>query len=404
MEQGMDGEGAPLRRVLIIDDSRMVRASIVKHIRGRFDFREEADGEAGWQALLVDPSIHLVISDIGMPNLDGYGLLQRIRGSKLARIQELPVLIISGEEEGEAREKARQMGANDFITKGIGSSELLARLESLSQLLEARRELEVSRAAHQAQVPVDPVSGLATKGYLDTRAEQDLSLARRYQTDTSAMVIELDRYDELLTRYGAHVVQLINRKLSSILTTRVRKEDTVAEVAPGRFAVLSLNTDIDECCAFALRLQQAIEKVVLTYREERIRISITAGLASSGEVGAGSADRLTALAVERVKAGQAAGGNRVVGAAGEVGPETAQRLLRPIVSVDQVLTLLRGGNADPVRSRLRDVVHTLMPLLELIETESRCGLPLASLSRYVREEADGGRQASENAATGGQAG
>ena len=103
MEQGMGGEGAPLRRVLIIDDSRMVRASIVKHIRGRFDFREEADGEAGWQALLVDPSIHLVISDIGMPNLDGYGLLQRIRGSKLTRIQELPVLIISGEEEGEAR-------------------------------------------------------------------------------------------------------------------------------------------------------------------------------------------------------------------------------------------------------------------------------------------------------------
>ena len=42
----MGGEGEQLRRVLIVDDSRMVRASIVKHIRGRYDFREEADGEA----------------------------------------------------------------------------------------------------------------------------------------------------------------------------------------------------------------------------------------------------------------------------------------------------------------------------------------------------------------------
>ena len=55
----------------------MVRASIAKQIRGSFDVREEADGEAGWQALLVDPTIEVVISDIGMPKLDGFGPLER---------------------------------------------------------------------------------------------------------------------------------------------------------------------------------------------------------------------------------------------------------------------------------------------------------------------------------------
>jgi diguanylate cyclase (GGDEF)-like protein len=396
MEPGMSGEVSPVRRVLIVDDSRMVRASIIKHIRDRYEFREEADGEAGWQALLVDPSIQLVISDIGMPHLDGYGLLQRIRSSRLTRIQELPVVIISGEEDAEAREKARLLGANDFITKGIGTAELVARLESLSQLGETRRQLEASRAALDKQVPVDPVSGLATRAYLDTRGEQELSLARRHQGDISAMVVEIDRYDELLARYGAHVVQLINRKLSNILSTRVRKEDTVAELAPGRFAVLSPSTDMDGCCAFALRLQRAIEKVVLTYREERIRISITAGLAGLSEQGAASVDKMIGLAVQRATAGKAAGGNRVMARDGEVSPETIQRLLRNTVSVDQALMHLRSGTVEEVRSRLRDVVHTLMPLFELIETESRCGLPLASLLRYVREESDGDH-ASENA-------
>ena len=77
-----DSTDQALPRVLIIDDSRMVRASIIRHVRDRFDVREEADGEAGWRTLLVDPTIQAVITDIGMPNLDGYGLLERIRSSR----------------------------------------------------------------------------------------------------------------------------------------------------------------------------------------------------------------------------------------------------------------------------------------------------------------------------------
>ena len=85
-----------LPRVLIVDDSRMVRASIVKLIKGKFDVREEGDGEAGWQTLMLDPSIQVLISDLSMPKLDGYGLLQRVRASETARIREMPVIMISG--------------------------------------------------------------------------------------------------------------------------------------------------------------------------------------------------------------------------------------------------------------------------------------------------------------------
>ena len=56
-----DDSDQTLPRVLIIDDSRMVRASIIRQVRDRFDVREEADGEAGWQTLLVDPTIQAVI-------------------------------------------------------------------------------------------------------------------------------------------------------------------------------------------------------------------------------------------------------------------------------------------------------------------------------------------------------
>ncbi|MBL8447826.1 MAG: response regulator [Zoogloeaceae bacterium] len=398
MEPPVSQEINPIRRVLIVDDSRMVRASLIRHIRDRFEVREEADGEAAWQTLLVDPSIQLVISDIGMPHLDGFGLLERIRTSRLPRIQELPVIIISGEEEGEAREKARSLGANDFITKGVGTAELLARLDSLAQLNEARRQLEASRAALQQQAPVDPVSGLQTKAYLDARGEQDLSLARRHHTAVSAMVVAIDDYDTLLARYGAHVMQLILRKLMGILTAWVRKEDTVAEQATGQMAVLSPATDLEGCHAFGVRLQQAIEKVVLTYREERIRITVTVGIAASSEDGADSAmERLLALATERARQGQGLGGNRVHG------PEAALVASPPAppvpVSIDQLIAALRNGEAAGSQIPWRDVVRHLMPLLERIESESRCGIPLARLAQFAQANTDVGH-ASENATPG----
>lgn len=46
-----------LPRILIVDESRMVRAMISKHVRDLYDYREESDGEAAWQVLVLDHSI-----------------------------------------------------------------------------------------------------------------------------------------------------------------------------------------------------------------------------------------------------------------------------------------------------------------------------------------------------------
>ena len=58
-----------LPRVLIVDDSRMVRTSLARHLKGIYEVREEGDGEAAWQTLVLDHTIAAVISDLQMPVL-----------------------------------------------------------------------------------------------------------------------------------------------------------------------------------------------------------------------------------------------------------------------------------------------------------------------------------------------
>lgn len=384
-----DDESLPMTKVLVVDDSRMVRATITKHIRGRFDVRDEADGEAGWEALLVDPAIQVVLTDIGMPRLDGFGLLERIRGSRVQRVQDLPVIIISGDEDDEARDKALRLGANDFVAKGASSVELLARLDSLVRHARTRRELDESRAALATQSPLDPVSGLATASYLSHHAEQEMALARRHRADISVMVIDIDHYEQLGEWHGSHVAELITRKLSKILSTKVRKEDTVSQLAPSRFAVLSPSTDLIGCCAFALRLQRAMEKLVMTYRDERIRISVTIGVSSSAVDGMQTVEHLIETAAKRVQRGVVAGGNRVVGDQGEVDQAMVDRHLKQAISIDHALLQLRVGAADEVAERLPDVIATLLPLLELMESRLQCGLPLELLKQYDKGRVSG---------------
>ena len=126
-----------LPRILIVDESRIVRAMLIKHIREHYDFREEANGEAAWQVLVLDQSIQLVICSLSLPVLDGDGLLVRVRSSRLARLSQMPMLMISGDND-EVLERAKAHGASDFISRGAVGPELLARIDSLLKLSQAK--------------------------------------------------------------------------------------------------------------------------------------------------------------------------------------------------------------------------------------------------------------------------
>jgi len=367
-----------LPKILIIDDSRMVRASLIKQIRHRFQIREETDGEAGWEALLVDPSIRIVLTDLGMPRLDGFGLLERVRGSKVQRIQELPVVIISGDEDNEARQRALDLGANDFVSKGAGCAEMTARLESLLDLTDTRRNLVLS-----GQNPIiDPVSGLATPAYLNHNGEQLLAQARRRQTAISVMVVEIDHYEQLIEWHGNRVAELISSKLAKIIASKVRREDTISQLSVARFAVLSPSTSMAGCCAFALRLQRAMEKLVMTYREERIRITISVGISGSETDSMQSVENLIKAATERAQHGIAAGGNRIVNSDGEVDESVAESFGNRVISIDHALLQLRIGAEEDVLEHLPEVIATMMPLFSLLEERLHFGIPLGELENF----------------------
>ena len=122
----MNDKSNEKQRLLIVDDSKVIRVTARKILRDHFEIIEAVDGENAWEVLNADEPVSLVVSDLTMPKLDGFGLLKRIRNSQLPHVRGLPVIIITGANDTEATmAQARQDGATDFIGKPCDAVHLL---------------------------------------------------------------------------------------------------------------------------------------------------------------------------------------------------------------------------------------------------------------------------------------
>lgn len=124
--------------ILVVDDSRVVRKSIIHVLGGQYHVLEAGDGQAGWRVLRQNSRIEVVISDIQMPEMDGYSLICKVRGVEDPGLREVPIIVITSAEDEITRERAYACGANDFILKPFNADQLSACVRA--QLSEARRE------------------------------------------------------------------------------------------------------------------------------------------------------------------------------------------------------------------------------------------------------------------------
>src|ERR1035437_7106167 len=344
-----------LPRILVVDESRMVRAMLIKHIREHYDFREEADGEAAWQVLVLDHSIELVVCSLSLPVLDGNGLLDRVRSSRLLRLSQMQMLMIAGDND-EAIERAKSHGASDFIARSAGGAELLARIDSLLKLAQAQTQLKENLEQHVQ----NPETGLFTRKYIELQAAQAMSHALRHDSEVSAMVMGFDNVGALREEYGIEVVQQLQKRFTAMLISKIRKEDSLGRFSGSQLVVISPGTPYPSCESFANRLREAIHVANITAHGQRLNLSVSVGVSNTPVDGVTSAGALVELAGARLKAAQQAGGNRVIAC----NVQSAAAAMTP--RIDLAIALLKSGHESELMPHLAALGSEIFPLLNLL--------------------------------------
>lgn len=127
---------ASARRVLVADDDRDVRTLVrVLLERAGHEVVEAGDGRECLRAL-YERRPELVVLDVGMPGLDGWKVLERIR-----EMATVPVLMLTARSAELDRVRGLRAGADDYVSKPFGRQELLARVEALLRRTASQAEI-----------------------------------------------------------------------------------------------------------------------------------------------------------------------------------------------------------------------------------------------------------------------
>jgi len=112
-----------MKKILVIEDNTEVRENIIDILLiSGYEVLDAPDGKAGVEIALQE-KIDLVLCDIMMPVLDGYGVLQLLNNSKES--QDIPFIFLTAKSEKSDMLQGMNLGADDFITKPFDGDELL---------------------------------------------------------------------------------------------------------------------------------------------------------------------------------------------------------------------------------------------------------------------------------------
>ncbi|HWA01653.1 MAG TPA: response regulator [Caulobacterales bacterium] len=111
--------------ILTVDDSRVMRQMLMATLKGAgHEVYQAADGLEGLEALKEEVVFDLIITDINMPRLDGFGFIARAR--EIQNYRGTPILVLSTESSPEKKARAREAGASGWIVKPFNAEALLS--------------------------------------------------------------------------------------------------------------------------------------------------------------------------------------------------------------------------------------------------------------------------------------
>ena len=112
------------KRILTVDDSRTMRAMLKSALEtAGFEVVQAEDGIDGLEVLGGLDALDVIITDINMPRLDGFGFIEGVR--REARLRAVPILVLTTESDASKKTRAREAGATGWIVKPFNADKLV---------------------------------------------------------------------------------------------------------------------------------------------------------------------------------------------------------------------------------------------------------------------------------------
>ena len=286
-------------RVLIIDDSRAQATHTERVLNNAGIITRTLNEPIQAISYLAEFQPDLIILDMYMPECMGTELAKVIRQHE--RYVSVPIIYLSAEDDLDKQLSAMNEGGDDFLTKPIKPSHLIATVRTRA---ERARNLK-------ARIVRDSLTGLYNHTHSLQLLEDASARAQRDGTPLCFAMVDIDHFKKVNDTYGHPMGDRVIKSLALFLKQRLRKTDVVGRYGGEEFAIVLPDTTLENACRVLDEIRQRFSEIRFPAQPADLSCTFSGGitqLTSSTDV-----KLLSQQADEALYRAKNAGRNRVVG-------------------------------------------------------------------------------------------
>jgi diguanylate cyclase (GGDEF)-like protein len=258
--------------VLVIEDHPDQR-ELLELVLQREGYRviTAANGEEALEKLEKE-EVHLALSDIMMPKMDGLELLRKVRGNPALKHTYL-ILITARIQEGD-RVRGLDLGADDYINKPFSFSELLARVRVGARVVQYQQHLE-----HQTLT--DSLTGLFNRRGFEKKIEEEFERVKRYNHAISLFILDIDNFKAINDTYGHHEGDNVLKVIAEHLKDKTRRSDYPARYGGEEFVLILPETSLEEALQVGRKVRSEIKECTFGTTARPFSLTVSIGVSSN---------------------------------------------------------------------------------------------------------------------------
>jgi len=241
--------------VLIVDDDPAIRDSLHEFI-SMADYKSyKASSAEEALELLKKLDVHVVITDILLPGLDGLELTDLIKKS-----HDADVIVMTGYSGNYSYEEAINKGASDLVFKPVRYKELLLRLKRVLKEQQLTRERIQMLGKLQKLAITDGLTKLYNSRYFYNQVDLEVDRSNRYHHTLSLLLLDIDNFKVYNDTFGHLEGDRVLVRIGEMIKACLRKMDTAYRYGGEEFTVILPETNGQEAIHVAERIRTGIEK------------------------------------------------------------------------------------------------------------------------------------------------
>src|SRR6266540_1099021 len=259
--------------ILVVEDSRVTRAQIIAELRkaALFDsYYEAVDGVEGLKVLAAG-AIDFIVCDLMMPNMDGLTFLEVVKGK--TELRDIPIVMLSAQEESALKIKALHGGASDYITKPFNPGELVARIMVHLKVKALQDEMRKANELLKELSITDHLTHLYNRRYMMDMLEMEFERARRNKGNLCLILIDVDHFKLVNDTYGHQQGDIVLAAVAEVIQAEIRCYDKGVRYGGEEFAVILPGNSLQDGVAVAERVRQAVLSIAFPSPIEYLSIT-----------------------------------------------------------------------------------------------------------------------------------